>query len=209
MTRVDSLAFGAEVVAVSASGVLAPGPLFVANMLYGTRTGAVSGIKIAHGHAVVEIVVIAAIAAGMFSAPEFLDQYASPIAVLGGVAVLGFAALQVHSVLKKRAHEQMARSRTPFAVGVALTALNPFFIIWWLTAGLKLVVDSSAFGPVAGVAFLFGLHIWMDYAWLAATAYLASKGISVIGSKYYKIMILGLTGALVYYGAQFLASGLL
>ncbi len=200
-------AFAAQVVAVSASGVLAPGPLFVANMLCGTRRGAMSGIKVAHGHAVVEIALITAISAGLFSVPAFLDQYSGPIAVLGGIAVLGFAALQVYS-LKKKTQEHSAQNRAPFAVGVALTALNPFFIIWWLTVGIKLVADSSAFGPVAGVGLLFGLHVWMDYAWLGATAYLASKGSSVIGSRYYKIMMLALAGVLVYYGVQFLASGL-
>ncbi|MEM2139671.1 MAG: LysE family transporter [Nitrososphaera sp.] len=206
--QVDALSFGAEVVAVSASGVLAPGPLFVANMLCGSRQGAMSGVKVAHGHAVVEIAVIAAIAAGLFSAPAFVEQYSAPIAIVGGVAVLGFAALQVHSVLKQRIQEQATQKRTPFAVGVALTALNPFFLVWWLTAGLKLVADSSSFGPVAGVGLLFGLHVWMDYAWLGATAYLASKGSSVLGSKYYKIMMLALAGVLAYYGAQFLAGGL-
>lgn len=204
----DALAFGTEVVAVSASGVLAPGPLFVANMLCGSRQGALSGVKIAHGHAVVEICVIAAIAAGLFSAPAFVEQYADPIAIVGGAAVLGFAALQVHSVLKKREQEQAKQKRTPFAIGIALTALNPFFLIWWLTVGLKLVADSSSFGPVTGVGILFGLHVWMDYAWLGATAYLASKGSSVLGSKYYKILMLGLAGVLGFYGAQFLASGL-
>jgi threonine/homoserine/homoserine lactone efflux protein len=205
---VEIPAFAAEVVAVSASGVLAPGPLFVANMLCGTQKGAMSGIRVAHGHALVEIAVIAAIAAGLFSAPAFVDKYAGPIAVLGGVAVLGFAALQVRSVLKKKTQKRGAQNRAPFVVGVALTALNPFFIIWWLTAGLKLVADSSAFGPVAGVGLLFGLHIWMDYVWLGTTAYLASKGSSVIGSRYYKILMLALAGVLVYYGVQFLVSGL-
>jgi threonine/homoserine/homoserine lactone efflux protein len=205
---VEIPAFAAEVVAVSASGVLAPGPLFVANMICSTRQGALSGVKVAHGHAIVEIALITAIAAGLFSVPAFVDQYSSPIAVVGGVAVLGFAALQVFSVLKKKKQEQTLRNRAPFAVGIALTALNPFFIVWWLTAGLKLVADSATFGPVAGVGLLFGLHVWMDYAWLGATAYLASKGSSVIGSKYYKIMMLALAGVLAYYGAQFLVSGL-
>lgn len=67
----DVLGFGLEVVAVSASGVLAPGPLFVANVMYGSRHDAVSGVNAAHGHAVVEIAVISAIAAGLFSAPAF------------------------------------------------------------------------------------------------------------------------------------------
>lgn len=207
-TKVDVLSFGAEVVAVSASGVLAPGPLFFANVLYGTRRGAISGIKVAHGHALVEIAVIVAIAAGLFSAPAFVETYSAPIAVLGGVSVIGFAGLQIHSVLKKSKQEKKEQGKSPFAIGIALTALNPFFLVWWLTVGIKLVADSSAFGPVAGTGLLFGMHVWMDYAWLAATAYLASKGSSVLGSKYYKILMLGLAGVLAYYGAQFLASGL-
>lgn len=202
------MAFSVEVVAVSASGVLAPGPLFVTNILYGTRQGAMAGVKVAHGHALVELLVIAIIAASLFSVPAFVDQYGGPIAILGGVAVLGFAATQVYSVLKKKRQNSSTQNKTPFVVGVALTAFNPFFLVWWLTVGLKLVADSSVFGLVAGVSLLFGLHIWMDYAWLAGTAYLASKGSSVLGSKYYRLLMLALAGVLAYYGAQFLAGGL-
>lgn len=204
----DVLSFGAEVVVVSASGMLAPGPLFFANILYGTGRCAISGIKVAHGHALVEIAVIAVIGAGLFSAPAFLETYSAPIAVLGGVAVLGFAGLQIYSVLKKNKRQQKEQGKSPFAVGIALTALKFFFLVWWLTVGIKLVADSSAFGPVAMTGLLFGMHVWMDYAWLAATTYPASKGCSVLGSKYYKILMLGLDGVLVYYGTQFIASGL-
>lgn len=206
----DALAFGVEVVAVSASGVLAPGPLFVANMLWGTKQGAMSGVRVAHGHAAVEIIVVAAIAAGIFSASAFLSGYAQPIAIVGGVAILGFAAMQVISITKDKGAKApaLAAGKSPFAVGVVLTGLNPFFLVWWLTVGLKLVSDSAAFGLGAGVALLFILHVWMDYAWLAATAYLASKGRSALKSKYYKALLLALAGVLVYYGAQFLMNGI-
>ena len=206
----DVLGFGIEVVAVSASGVLAPGPLFVANVLYGSRRGAMSGVKVAHGHAAVEIVIISAIAAGLFSASVFLSHYASAIAIVGGVAILGFAGLQVTGIAKRKDGKEpvLARGKSPFMVGVVLSALNPFFVAWWLTVGLKLVSDSAAFGLAAGVAILFALHVWMDYAWLAATAYLASRGSSAISSKYYKILMIALSGVLIYYGIQFLVTGI-
>lgn len=204
----DLLSFVAEVVAVSASGVLAPGPLFVANMLYGTRQGAQSGVRVAHGHAVIEIVVIVVIAAGLFSASAFISENSGAIAIVGGAAMLAFAGLQVFTIFKKKEQAFSAGKKGPFAVGVALTALNPFFLAWWFTAGLKLVSDSAAFGPVAGVALLFGLHVWMDYAWLALTAYLASRGTTVLRSKYYRLLMMGLAAALAYYGVQFMASGL-
>ncbi|MEO9294928.1 MAG: LysE family transporter [Nitrososphaera sp.] len=212
----DALGFGIEVVAVSASGVLTPGPLFVANVLYGggcggnSRRGAVSGIKVAHGHAIVEIIIISAIAAGLFSAPVFVPGYTGTIALVGGAAILGFAALQVIGIARNNDVKEpiLVKRKSPFVIGVALSALNPFFIIWWLTVGLKLVADSAMFGLVAGVVVLFALHVWMDYVWLAATAYLASKGSSAIKSKYYKILMMALSGVLVYYGMQFLMAGI-
>jgi len=44
--------FVAEVVLVSASGVLSPGPLFFANIIYGGKIGITEGIKIAYGHTI-------------------------------------------------------------------------------------------------------------------------------------------------------------
>ncbi len=98
----------------------------------------------------------------------------------------------------------MASNKGPFIAGVALSALNPFFLLWWFTVGLKLVADSATFGLAAGIIILFGLHIWMDYAWLAGTAYLASKGSSVIKSKYYPLLLVGLSAILAYYGIIFI-----
>lgn len=206
----DVLGFGIKVVAVSASGVLAPGPLFMANVLYGSRRGAMSGVKVAHGHAAVEIVIISAIAAGLFSASTFLSHYASAIAIVGGVAILGFAGLQVIGIAKRKDGKEpvLAGDKSPFMADVVLSALNPFFVAWWLTVGLKLVSDSAAFGIAAGVAILFASHVWMDYAWLAATAYLASRGNSATKSKYYKILMIALSGILIYYGIQFLVTGI-
>ncbi len=207
----DLLDFGVQVVAVSASGVLAPGPLFFANMLYGTRHGARSGLKVAYGHTVVELPLVILLAAGLFSTAVAV-RYAVTIGLVGGVAILGFAALQIVDVARKKgsqAHSPIAvGSKSPFVAGVALTALNPFFLVWWFTVGLKLITDSAMFGLAAGIAILFVLHIWMDYVWLAATAYLASKGSSVLKSRYYPILLLALAAVLVYYGIYFVLSAI-
>jgi threonine/homoserine/homoserine lactone efflux protein len=229
---VELAQFAAEVVAVSASGVLAPGPLFAANVLYGAaaapakKRGMLSGIRVAHGHAVVEMAVVCAIAAGLFSASSLLAGgiAAGIISMVGGMAILGFAAAQAADAVRKKRLGDAASviaggndskitvsRRRPFAAGAALTAFNPFFLAWWLTVGLKLISDSAAsFGPVAGVAVLFSLHVWMDYAWLAATAYLASRGSSsvLLNSKYYWVLVLALAALLAYYGVQSLLGGI-
>jgi threonine/homoserine/homoserine lactone efflux protein len=203
------LDFGVEVIAISASGVLAPGPLFFTNMLYGTRQGAWAGLKVAHGHTVVELPLIVLLAAGLFTSAA-TTQYAGTIGLVGGIGILGFATLQIASVVRKKniqAAPVMASGKSPFIAGIALSALNPFFLLWWFTVGLKLIADSATFGLAAGIIILFALHIWMDYAWLAGTAYLASKGSSVLKSKYYPLLLLGLAAVLLYYGVYFTLTG--
>lgn len=205
------LDFGVEVIAISASGVLAPGPLFFTNLLYGTRQGMRSGIKVAYGHTVVELPLIILLAAGLFTSAA-ISQYAGAIGLIGGIGILGFASLQIAGVVARRKDVQaapvMASGKSPFVAGIALSALNPFFLVWWFTVGLKLIADSAAFGLAAGIMILFALHIWMDYAWLAGTAYLASKGSSVIKSKYYPLLLLALAAVLLYYGTTFVLSSL-
>ncbi|AFU58832.1 L-lysine exporter family protein [Candidatus Nitrososphaera gargensis Ga9.2] len=205
------LDFGVEVIAISASGVLAPGPLFFTNLLYGTRQGMRSGIKVAYGHTVVELPLIILLAAGLFTSAA-ISQYAGAIGLIGGIGILGFASLQIAGVVARRKDVQaapvMASGKSPFVAGIALSALNPFFLVWWFTVGLKLIADSAAFGLAAGIMILFALHIWMDYAWLAGTAYLASKGSSVIKSKYYPLLLIALAAVLLYYGTTFVLSSL-
>ncbi|HEY3094446.1 MAG TPA: LysE family transporter [Nitrososphaera sp.] len=204
------LDFGVEVIAISASGVLAPGPLFFTNLLYGTRHGVRSGVKVAYGHTVVELPLIILLAAGLFtSATE--SQYARAIGLVGGIGILGFASVQIAGVVRKKnaqAVPAVASGKGPFVAGITLSALNPFFLVWWFTVGLKLIADSATFGFAAGIMILFGLHIWMDYAWLAGTAFLASKGSSVLKSKYYPMTILALAAVLIYYGVNFTLTGI-
>ena len=204
------LDFGIEVMAVSASGVLAPGPLFFTNLLYGTRFGTWSGIHVAYGHTLVELPLIILLAVGLFTF-DAAREYAGTIELIGGIAILTFAGLQIGGITKKKGAyavmPEIAGIKAPFIVGVTLSALNPFFLIWWFTAGLKLIADSAAFGLGTGLAILFALHIWMDYAWLGGTACLASKGSSVLNSKYYPFLLMGISAVLVYYGLSFVFQG--
>ena len=201
------LDFGVEVIALSASGVLAPGPLFFANLAYGIRLDGWSGIKVAYGHTVVELPLIILLAGGLFTF-DVAKRYADIIGFVGGIAILAFASLQIASTVKGKENHNVPHiitgNKGPFVVGVALTALNPFFLLWWFTAGLKLIADSGAFGIGTGVVLLFALHIWMDYVWLASTAYFASRVDFLLKSKYYPILGLVLAALLVYYGISFL-----
>ncbi len=203
----ELLDVGVQVIAVSASGVLVPGPLFFGSLLYGTKQGTRAGLKIACGHVAVELPLIVVLAVGLFTTTAAV-QYAGMIGMVGGIGILGFAGMQVADVVRRKnalTDPAMTNNKGPFVAGIALSALNPFFLLWWFTVGLKLVTDSyTAFGFASGIILLFGMHIWMDYAWFTGTAYLASKGRSVLGSKYYPLLLIGLAAILAYHGILFI-----
>lgn len=213
----DLLGFGAQVVFTSASGVISPGPLFFANLVYGSKQGIYSGIKMAHGHTIVELPLIIILASGLitFSSITTTNLVSKLISLSGGIVILVFSAVQIEALLKKKKGEKKIYFNThnkkdPLIIGSILSALNPFFILWWLTAGLKLISDSlELYGFAMGIVVVFSFHIWMDYGWLAVTAHLVSRGTLIFRSKYYPILLLALNAALIYYGIYFIVTGLI
>ena len=88
--------------------------------------------------------------------------------------------------------------------GIFLSALNPFFLIWWLTVGIILIRESIELWGITGILILFFFHIWMDYVWLFVVAGFASKTKNILSNKNYKILIIGLSALLIYFGIDFL-----
>ncbi|MCH2405204.1 MAG: LysE family translocator, partial [Nitrosopumilus sp.] len=64
---VEILEFAVLVIVISASGVMAPGPLFAATVSYGLRKGTRAGLKIAIGHTIVELPLVILLGIGVFS----------------------------------------------------------------------------------------------------------------------------------------------
>ena len=200
---VQILEFALLVIGVSVSGVMAPGPMFAANVSYGLRYGARAGLKIATGHTIVELPLVILLGIGVFSLETF-PEFRTAISIVGAVTLFVFAFLQIRAVLRKSKDEYVKTNQGPIVVGIALSALNPFFIVWWLTIGFKLIADAMLIWAFAGILVMFALHIWMDFVWLGAVAWLASKSSKIISNRNYQIIMIGLSGILVYFGITFL-----
>ena len=202
------LEFAGEVILVSASGVLSPGPLFFINIIYGSKQGVAGGIKIAFGHTIVEFPLVIALALGLFTFSQVFvnNENLKIISIIGGIAIVIFAFTQIISITKGKANNQHAyiginAKKGPVLLGVIFSALNPFFLIWWLTVGLKLITDSiHFFGLINGILFLFSFHIWMDYAWLVIASYLIHRGVSVLKTKFYSTFLISISTILAFYG---------
>jgi len=191
------------VIVISASGVMSPGPLFAANVMYGLREGKISGIKMAMGHTIVEFPLILLLGVGFFSI-ESIPEIRTAITILGAAGLFVFAILQIRSVTKQKFNLETRSGQGPFVAGILLSALNPFFIIWWLTIGLVLISESIQNFGIIGIVILFLFHIWMDYAWLFTIAAFSSKAKNYLSKRNFKIIIIGLSVVLIYFGIDFL-----
>jgi threonine/homoserine/homoserine lactone efflux protein len=214
------LDFAGEVVLLSASGVLSPGPLFLMNLVYGTKQGYQTGLKIASGHAMIEfpLIVILTISFFQLTNTPAVTYNLNVLGLVGGTSIIIFAIIQIINITRKEKRKNLfnnSNPRVPFIVdkpvllGIIFSALNPFFIAWWLTVGLKLISDSiSLFGVITGSILLFSFHIWMDYVWLILTSYLISKGVSIIKTRYYYFLLVVLNIILTFFGVYMVISGI-
>jgi len=204
-------AFLATVVVVTASGALAPGPLFAANLLQGAKGGLKSGFMMSVGHTLVELPLVILIALGISSVMSF-PGFSLVVGLVGGCALIGFGLIQIVGAARHRIKldevQEAGIQKKALVLGVGLTALNPYFILWWLTVGLGLVVQAVELGALLGVLIMYVSHVWMDYAWLTGTAYLSARGRMLIGGRGYRLLLLGLAAFLIYFGVGFIARSL-
>lgn len=208
MTLVE---MGLQIILVSVSGVFSPGPLLFANLALSKYGGFWSGIKIAVGHTIIElpVIILLSLPFVVLSPINLTFSTTKIITFIAGAFLIVFGILYVVRTIRTRGSPNSAintsRIENPYLAGIMFTSLNPFFIVWWTTVGVKLISDSiSLLGHPAGIAFLFFAHIWMDYAWLGLSSYLASRGFNIIRSEYHKYITILLTVPLFYYGIYFI-----
>ena len=195
--------FAIIVIIISASGVMAPGPLFVANVSYGLREGTKSGVKMAIGHTIIEFPLVILLGIGVFSLESF-PEFRTIISIVGAITLFVFAFIQIKNILQNNKDITSIPKHGPLITGITLSALNPFFIIWWLTIGFKLISDAMLIWAFSGILIVFFLHIWMDFVWLGGISFLASKSSRILSNRNYKVIMIGLSSLLVYFGITFL-----
>jgi len=207
----DVLSLAATIILVTGSGALAPGPLFIENLTQGARFGAKSGLLFSLAHNVVELALVMLLALGLLTFVHNLAvQHA--IGIIGGTVLVAFGSAQINASLRPKTRDRdqpKAAANRLFLVGLALTGLNPFFIVWWLTAGAQLIMLSLKFASFLGVALMYVCHVWMDYAWLTGTAHFAKVGLNFIGQRWYRVLIAVFGAVLIYFGLSFVLSALL
>ena len=196
--------FAVTVVLISASGVMTPGPLFAATITHGLREGGRSGLKMALGHTIVELPLVILLGIGVFSF-EIFPEFRIVISILGAVTLFLFAGVQIKKTIQSEEKKQFNFKHGAIITGITLSAVNPFFFIWWLSIGFKLISDAILMWGFVGIFTVFLFHIWMDFAWLYLVAHLSSRSSKILSKRNYKILMIVLSLILVYFGISFIS----
>jgi threonine/homoserine/homoserine lactone efflux protein len=206
----DVLNFAATVIIITVSGALAPGPLFFVTISHGMKTGAKSGIIFSIAHTIVEFSLVILLAFGLLTVSN------EPIVrilvgVTGGAILVIFGAFQIKSSIlsNPKSEDSVNRgTRRLLILGLALTGLNPYFIIWWLTIGANLIFVSLELAGLIGVLLMYVCHVWVDYVWLILLSKLAKRGNEILNHKWYRLLMIAFGIILIYFGFTFLIDSL-
>lgn len=198
------LSFLLSVFIISFSGVMLPGPLFAVTVAKSYKSQ-YAGIKVAIGHAIIEIPLMLLI---YFGFARFFQHNLVQLllSVVGGSMLiwLGIGMFRIRASIIERGKD------LPYdavVAGVVTSALNPFFILWWATVGSMLIMNSLNFG-IIGFTLFIPVHLLCDAVWLLFVSMLVYKTQSFWGRKFQKGLFTACSLLLIGFGGWFLVSGL-
>lgn len=192
---------------IGLSGALMPGPLFAVAVKEATRRGAWAGPLLIVGHMVLEMVAVVAIALGF---ARFLntDLTFILISLLGGAALcwMGIGMLRSAKHLKLEWGDSDPGGLHPILAGAVVSVSNPYWSLWWATAGAACVVSGLEKGAL-GVLFFFVGHILSDFAWYTLVSVGVARGRSILSDRAYRGLIMACGVFLIGFGAWFVELG--
>jgi len=197
------LSFLLQVLLISLTGVMAPGPLSALTVAKGNESPH-AGAAVAAGHGIVEAPLMVAIFYGFGRLLE-LQYVKASVALAGGIFLAVMAVGMIRSI--RRAEFGTDKyTRSTLVTGMILSIGNPYFLIWWATVGAALTMRSASFGA-AGIISFAALHLLCDLIWLYFLSALSFKGGQFFGRVFQKVVFAGCGAFLVFLSVKFIIDG--
>ncbi len=195
------LLFLVQVLIISCSGAMQPGPVTASVITMGARNRW-AGTLMALGHGIIEFPLMVVIILGLGEYFK-LAKVQIVIGLAGGVFLILMAAQSFLGLRAKTESEPKAVKDNPILAGIILTASNPYFLIWWATVGLALATQASQWGIWA--FGLFALAHWsVDLVWLQVLSFASYKGSVLLGRHGLRIVLMICAAALFFFGVFFI-----
>lgn len=174
------------------SGALLPGPLLAFTIHASAKRGALTGVWVVLGHALIEGALIVAIISG---ARVFLGNPVTLRAVAGvGTLALGFMGITMLRQAGKLSLSKIIASEVPPSKienpvlgGIVLSGLNPLFLGWWVTVGLGLLTQVPL--TIPNMTVFYAGHISADFGWYVFVSCLVSYGRKYTPDRAYRVFV--------------------
>jgi threonine/homoserine/homoserine lactone efflux protein len=192
------------------TGAVAPGPVLAATLIHARRRGWVAGVLVSTGHALPELILVAAIAIGVGT---LLAQtvVARTVALAGGAFLLAGGILTAVRPPRAGGEGPSATARrgtySALLAGVWTSVSQPYWFVWWVTVGAAAALAAFKRVGLAGIVAFFLGHVLADFVWLTLVAAAVGAGRDILSHR----IMDGLTRAcgivLALFGLAFLAVG--
>lgn len=190
---------------IAISGALIPGPLMAFVTLKTLNYGPKAGPLAATGHILVELGILSLIAFGLGSlqSPLFFQI----VGIIGGALLLGMGGIILRrsrgSV--KLSQEGIMEKHHPVVGGFLFsTIFNPSVAMWWMTVGLTTLLGAIDTAGVTGGIFWIMGHFLADLSWFSVLSISVDRGREIIGSSFYKALMIACGSILIVFGGYFI-----
>lgn len=199
--------FGVSFV-LALSGAVMPGPMLTVVIRESVRRGPLAGPMVVAGHSLLEMATVAAILLGLGSLlakPLFFGV----TGVVGGSILIYMGVSMVRGLRGKSLDLSIdeAEGMNPVAGGAVSSISNPYYHLWWATAGVALLSRSGASLGVPGQAVFFGGHVAGDLSWYVLVSCMIHFGRGFLTDFRYRALLCGLAAMILGFGVYFVWEG--
>lgn len=188
------------------SGAVVPGPLLAVVVTQVARRGLWAAWLVVAAHSLCEFWVVLGLRSGVLRALT-TGAAVTAISGAGAVALLVLGTLTARVALREMGKEVQAASAgtgiwAPLTGGLAATALNPYWLIWWATVAPAYMVRLQV-ASAAATAVFYVSHIAGDFAWYIPLAAGLRSGQKRLSGPVYQGALLLSAGFLLALGLWF------
>ncbi len=168
-----------------------PGPMLTVAINESLKSGKWAGPKLVAGHSILELFLVCLVYFGL----GFI--FTMPL-VKGGIGLVGGAVLiwmsfGMMNEARRKSEIQLGSSDAKGNLNLVLSGAivsisNPYWSIWWATAGASALILASAIGPTGVISFFFG-HIASDFVWYSLVSYAVAKGRTLFTPKVFQTVL--------------------
>ena len=195
-------------VLLTVSGAFAPGPLSFSAIIVGGRSGTLGGIFIALGHMLFELPYVLALLWFEENVVGAVKAAKQAMVVTAAAFIFYFAYLtaktstpeSIDSIAEGKLGKLLRTH--PILVGLALTAFNPYFLLWWVSVGYPIITAMATNLPL--IPLIYATHVSLDYLWLGLLAFLGGSSARLLSSKTYSYFVKALALILTLFGVDLL-----